>query len=283
MRRSRLRSSEWWGGGQRALSVAVRFRDRCRTRHWRGRDVVLDAPRHRGPSARVKSELSRIFPETRVATDPMGLSGGRVRVGDRRKSPDGARRSLGWAPGGPRARGPLTKSTGEDHFPHNTSAPRADESCEAPPFSSMTPFLRGHMTDVPLAPETLATLSPGPAWRRERRHRRHGARGFSVLLTPLVLLAACSGRPSGDAAARALPPACTAFVAKYEACIKTSVPSLPGVAQERAAQTRSSLELEAERAGASTSTAAQDLAALEARCEDNLRRLSLSCTPSRMN
>jgi hypothetical protein len=100
-----------------------------------------------------------------------------------------------------------------------------------------------------------------------------------------LLAAACSGRGSGTGAPE-LPASCNAFVAKYEQCITASVPSMPQVAKERAAQTRAALEAEAKRVTGGSLPAGSgphDLTALATKCNDNLQRLTASCGSSRTN
>jgi hypothetical protein len=89
----------------------------------------------------------------------------------------------------------------------------------------------------------------------------------ATLLAFAFLVAACSARSSGTVTAN-LPESCEAFVAKYEASIKASVPSLPALAKERAAQTRAALEKEAQRA-----TTPASLSALATKCQSNLQNL----------
>jgi hypothetical protein len=101
-----------------------------------------------------------------------------------------------------------------------------------------------------------------------------------AFLAIALLTAACSGRSLGTGTPD-LPPACDAFVTKYEACVKASVPSMPAVAKERAAQTRAALEKEFERA--SSGTNAPNLTALVTKCQDNLQRLASSCGSSHAN
>jgi hypothetical protein len=99
-----------------------------------------------------------------------------------------------------------------------------------------------------------------------------------------VALAACSARaPVTD-----LPPVCDAFLAKYEQCMTASLPTLPAVVKERAEQTRGALEKEVARArslapstGADGNPTNSALAALEAKCNDNLQRVTASCASSR--
>src|ERR1700729_4063683 len=101
-----------------------------------------------------------------------------------------------------------------------------------------------------------------------------------AFLATALLATACSGQSLGTGTPD-LPPACDAFVTKYEACIKASVPSMPAVAKERAAQTRAALEKEVERA--SVGTATPNLTALATKCQDNLQRLAASCSSSHTN
>jgi len=122
-----------------------------------------------------------------------------------------------------------------------------------------------------------ATGSDAP---RTRRVRRPSWEIAFVLAAAVLAAVACSGR-GATAGAPELPPACDAFVAKYEACVKASVPSMPAVAKERAAQTRAALEKEAERA--SVGTATPNLTALVTKCQDNLDRLASGCGSSHTN
>jgi hypothetical protein len=117
------------------------------------------------------------------------------------------------------------------------------------------------------------------AWRSVARPCTAPLR-LSLLLGVALLAAACSGRTLGTGTPD-LPPACDAFVTKYEACIKASVPAMPAVAEERAAQTRAALEKEVERANTRTST--PNLTALATKCQDNLQRLTTSCGSSHAN
>jgi hypothetical protein len=105
-----------------------------------------------------------------------------------------------------------------------------------------------------------------------------------ALAATLLGVAACSGR-SFETGTPDLPLECNAFVAKYESCFKASVPSLPAVAKERAALTRSALEEEARRASAAPSPgdSATRLNALAAKCHDNLQRLAATCGTTRTN
>ena len=115
---------------------------------------------------------------------------------------------------------------------------------------------------------------------------RAGARPArrAILLGLALLVAACSGR-SPRSGTFELPPACDAFVAKYESCLRAAVPSLPSVAKDRAAQTRASLQEEAQRAAeaaAATSTAS-NLTNLATKCSENLQRLTATCGAARTN
>ena len=110
--------------------------------------------------------------------------------------------------------------------------------------------------------------------------RQPSARIVFVLAATFLAAVACSGRGAGTSTPD-LPPACDAFVTKYEACVKASVPSMPAVAKERAAQTRAALEKEVERA--SVGTATPNLTALATKCQDNLQRLAASCGSSHTN
>jgi hypothetical protein len=122
-----------------------------------------------------------------------------------------------------------------------------------------------------------ATESDAP---RTHRVRQPSARIAFVLAATFLAAVACSGKGAGTGTPE-LPPACDAFVAKYEACVKASVPSMPAVAKERAAQTRAALEKEVERASVGTDT--PNLTALVTKCQDNLQRLTTSCGSSRKN
>jgi hypothetical protein len=95
-----------------------------------------------------------------------------------------------------------------------------------------------------------------------------------VLATTLLL--ACSARSAGTGAAE-LPASCNAFVTKYEACTRASVPSMPELAKKRAAQTRASLETQAAQA---TAEPGHDIEALATECQNQLQRLTASCDPS---
>ncbi|MGO8991823.1 MAG: hypothetical protein ACLQVI_00735 [Polyangiaceae bacterium] len=106
---------------------------------------------------------------------------------------------------------------------------------------------------------------------------RLSALALLLLTSPL----ACSGH--SPASGTELPPACNAFVAKYESCIKASVPSLPAVAKQRAAQTRAALEKEVEGTGMAGGPIRESLSALATKCQDNVQRLAASCGSSRTN
>jgi hypothetical protein len=136
-------------------------------------------------------------------------------------------------------------------------------------------------------PPTILDPSPRPSVMGSRlaasgRVARHiAARAplqIALLLAAALLAAACSGRSLGTGTPD-LPPACDAFVAKYEACLSAEIPSLPSLAKERAAQTRAALENEAGRIGtAATRTNPTNRAALETKCNANLQRLTASCS-----
>jgi len=89
------------------------------------------------------------------------------------------------------------------------------------------------------------------------------------LLTVVVLVTACTGETSSAVGSTPIPEVCTSFVAAYRACLARTLPSLPDVADQRASQTRAALQREASE-GAET-------AALTAKCEANLSRLSTTC------
>jgi hypothetical protein len=108
---------------------------------------------------------------------------------------------------------------------------------------------------------------------------------IGAALATALLTAGCSAKSVGEGTPE-LPPSCNAFVAKYEQCITASVPSMPQVAKERAAQTRAALEAEAKRATAAPApvgSSAPGLTALATKCNDNLQRLTTSCGSSRTN
>lgn len=110
-------------------------------------------------------------------------------------------------------------------------------------------------------------------------------RGVGFRAGAALLVVACSAKGT-DPTATDLPPACDAFVAKYEQCIAASAPSLPALAKQRAAQTRDALEKEVARASAIPAPAgsgATALTALVTKCNDNLQRLTTSCGSSKTN
>ncbi len=157
----------------------------------------------------------------------------------------------------------------------------------------MTDLETGRLTDAVRPNQTPRGTMPNQRSRRRRAHRlltadasRPAPSARALVALVAVFAAGCGGSHSsaGDVD---LPPACTAFVAKYEQCIQASVPSLPAVAKERAAQTRAALEQEARRAVAAPvpneATDTTPLAKLAATCTTNLQRLSTSCGPSRTN
>jgi hypothetical protein len=111
---------------------------------------------------------------------------------------------------------------------------------------------------------------------------RAGSLPAALLLTALT---ACTARAHRTGSSD-LPRECEAFVATYETCLKSTLPSLPQVAQERAAQTRTVLQQEAERAtsappSASSAVETQSLTALANKCQENLKRLTASCGAAR--
>ncbi len=116
------------------------------------------------------------------------------------------------------------KSTAPIRFPRNTSSPLADGIHRGAFSARSTPQ---HRPRLPSRNQHAMPLS-----------NRLSALALLLLTSPL----ACSGH--SPASGTELPPACNAFVAKYESCIKASVPSLPAVAKQRAAQTRAALEKE---------------------------------------
>jgi hypothetical protein len=127
---------------------------------------------------------------------------------------------------------------------------------------------------------TLGTAAPAGT----RREVAPVAAWAFLLLATTLLAVACSGR-TYEAGIPAPPTDCDNFVTKYESCVQIAVPSLPGVAKERAAQTRGALEEEARRANTASTTAAitANLTALATKCHDNLQRLNASCGSTRTN
>jgi hypothetical protein len=147
-------------------------------------------------------------------------------------------------------------------------------------------FFRGYPRKLPTGFDHFASASnsvrspPNEASIPERRTMRFMNRLASVALVALVCPLGCSGRAAGSTS-KELPPECDAFVAKYESCVQAAVPALPAVAKQRAAQTRASLEQEAQRA--TTANRPENLAALATKCQDNLQRLASSCGTTRTN
>ena len=122
-------------------------------------------------------------------------------------------------------------------------------------------------------PTSASPSVPAPAARATIR--------TVAALLPLLLAGACSGKGTWTGRTD-LPPACDAFVTKYETCMTAALPSLPAVARERAAQTRAALVKEVERANdATSSAAAANLTALATKCQGNLQRLAATCGSSR--
>jgi hypothetical protein len=126
---------------------------------------------------------------------------------------------------------------------------------------------------------TTETIHSSSARGVSREAVRYLAIGLPFAFAALL---ACSSGSTHATGSSELPPDCTAFVAKYEACISSSVPSLPAIAKERAAQTRDALEQEAKRAsaGASAMTAMETLAA---KCRTNMKTLAGTCAPASSN
>lgn len=78
----------------------------------------------------------------------------------------------------------------------------------------------------------------------ERRSAQRWGRGLTVSLFLVGCASACSVKLRGGGQAE-LPRECESFVASYEHCLAVTIPSLPQLAKDRAAQTRAALEQEA--------------------------------------
>ena len=103
----------------------------------------------------------------------------------------------------------------------------------------------------------------------ERRSAPGFGRGLTAMLFLVACASACSGKLGGGGQAE-LPRECESFVAKYEHCLAVTIPSLPQLAKDRAAQTRAALEQEVTHG---------NLTALADTCRTNQQQLG-ACTSS---